>query len=1098
MLTLLCGADRLATSAALLCAVRTRAEAGKGGNILIVPEQYSHETERALCRAGGDTISRYAEVLSFTRLASRVSSIYGGVCEEYLDEGGRLLTMYLAAQQVLPNLKYYASAAVKPAFLQQLAAAIEEFLTYCVTPQSLLDAAARSEGQLAQKLQELGLLYESYLAVCKTGRGDPVTRLYCLNEQLFETDYASDKTFFLDGFSDFTAVQLQILQTLLPQADITLTLQTGMQEQSVFSAAEQTARTLKKLAARLRVPVAVEHVAESTVRTPDVQRWLSVLFSRGGEPYEEDAPHIFTHRSESIAEECSFAATYVRRLMQSGVRCREITVAVTDSAAYLPVLRSVFIRAGIPAYFAGTTPLLQSPMVAALRSALHATERYEYEPVVNYLKSPLSPLMREAADQLERYAFRWDLHGAAWERELTFHPRGFGEPWTDEDREILAALESYRAAAISPLAALRRTLREADTVAAQVEAVARFITDTGLAQTLAEQSTRLTAEQQPQRAQQVQQLYEYLLQALEQLWQIAGGQRMEHEAFLQLYDLLLGCYQIGTIPAMADEVQLGPLPAMRHRQTKYLLLLGAEEGKFPSFQMPGGLLSDEERTRLLSLGLEVAPANEARLERELGWIYAALCAVTEQVVLSTGGGQPSYLLERTERLFPQHPILRDEDYPYLPDAATAAASFVRQERTELLSAHPALLQAAWELQSRSRFDFSPLDPARVRGLYGAEIRLSASKLDKFSACKYQYFLQYGLKSEPWKQARFDAPVFGTFVHYVLEQTVRDVMAQGGFSAVSEAELSAMAESHIRVYAETWLPDMSSRGERFAYLFDRSRREVREIVADVGRELRNSDFRPVDTELSFMCGGALPPVEVLGQKGNSLITGFVDRVDLLDAGNAAYYRVIDYKTGRKEFDYASILEGEGLQMLIYLFALRKYGAQRYGKPLIPAGVLYVPSRSDMERVDPGESPEDIQALRQKKKRRKGLVLADDAVLQAMEHGDSPEYLPVQVKKSGLTGDLATREQFAQMERFVAQSLEEMTDAMLSGVVAPDPLIRGPMASSCQYCDYQSACHQDLCAIHKRYIAAVKPERFWQEVERRLDHAVHTDEGPTGGR
>lgn len=58
------------------------------------------------------------------------------------------------------------------------------------------------------------------------------------------------------------------------------------------------------------------------------------------------------------------------------------------------------------------------------------------------------------------------------------------------------------------------------------------------------------------------------------------------------------------------------------------------------------------------------------------------------------------------------------------------------------------------------------------------------------------------------------------------------------------------------------------------------------------------------------------------------------------------------------------------MLIYLFALRKYGAQRYGKPLIPAGVLYVPSRSDMERVDPGESPEDIQALRQKKKRRKG--------------------------------------------------------------------------------------------------------------------------------
>lgn len=54
--------------------------------------------------------------------------------------------------------------------------------------------------------------------------------------------------------------------------------------------------------------------------------------------------------------------------------------------------------------------------------------------------------------------------------------------------KYLAALESYRAAAISPLAARAARCCEADTVAAQVEAVARFITDTGLAQTLAEQS----------------------------------------------------------------------------------------------------------------------------------------------------------------------------------------------------------------------------------------------------------------------------------------------------------------------------------------------------------------------------------------------------------------------------------------------------------------------------------------------------------------------------------------------------------------------------------------------------------------------------------
>ena len=86
MLKLMLDADRLRSSDALIARICERAEAGVRGQILIVPEQYSHAAERALCAAGGDTISRYAEVLSFTRLASRMFSLYGGVCEEYLDK----------------------------------------------------------------------------------------------------------------------------------------------------------------------------------------------------------------------------------------------------------------------------------------------------------------------------------------------------------------------------------------------------------------------------------------------------------------------------------------------------------------------------------------------------------------------------------------------------------------------------------------------------------------------------------------------------------------------------------------------------------------------------------------------------------------------------------------------------------------------------------------------------------------------------------------------------------------------------------------------------------------------------------------------------
>ena len=79
MLTLLLGEDRQAGLREVIGTICERAQAGEAGQILIVPEQYSFEAERTLCQTGGDGISRFAEVLSFTRLASRVFSIYGGV-----------------------------------------------------------------------------------------------------------------------------------------------------------------------------------------------------------------------------------------------------------------------------------------------------------------------------------------------------------------------------------------------------------------------------------------------------------------------------------------------------------------------------------------------------------------------------------------------------------------------------------------------------------------------------------------------------------------------------------------------------------------------------------------------------------------------------------------------------------------------------------------------------------------------------------------------------------------------------------------------------------------------------------------------------------
>ena len=279
MLELLHGPDRTANSMELLEQICRNAKSGVSGQILIVPEQYSHETERALCMHGGETISRYAEVLSFTRLATRVFSVYGGVCEEYLDENGRILTLYLAAQQVREQLKFYAAVMTRPDFLKQLGTLMEELLTSCITPDALHAAAARLEGRLAQKITELALLYESYLSVCKTGRGDPVTRQMRLCELLDETEFLDGREIFLDGFSDFTALQIQIIGAILAHAkNVHIALLTSGGQQAACQTGNETEKQLRQLAARQGVEPVRRCAAPRAHRAPDVQLWLNGLF----------------------------------------------------------------------------------------------------------------------------------------------------------------------------------------------------------------------------------------------------------------------------------------------------------------------------------------------------------------------------------------------------------------------------------------------------------------------------------------------------------------------------------------------------------------------------------------------------------------------------------------------------------------------------------------------------------------------------------------------------------------------------------------------------------------------------------------------------
>ncbi len=185
-----------------------------GGRVLVVPEQFSFETERALCGDGGDRISRCAEVLSFSRLAERACASCGGVARSVMDQGGRIMALAETVRQIRPQLRFYARSAGRADFLQQMLSIVDELKCYRVTPAQLAGAAARLEGTLAVKTQELALLLEGYEAVCANARPDPRDRLEQLLEHI-RRGFGKTLRLYVDGFFGFTAQETEILSAFL-------------------------------------------------------------------------------------------------------------------------------------------------------------------------------------------------------------------------------------------------------------------------------------------------------------------------------------------------------------------------------------------------------------------------------------------------------------------------------------------------------------------------------------------------------------------------------------------------------------------------------------------------------------------------------------------------------------------------------------------------------------------------------------------------------------------------------------------------------------------------------------------------------------------
>jgi ATP-dependent helicase/nuclease subunit B len=258
------------------------------------------------------------------------------------------------------------------------------------------------------------------------------------------------------------------------------------------------------------------------------------------------------------------------------------------------------------------------------------------------------------------------------------------------------------------------------------------------------------------------------------------------------------------------------------------------------------------------------------------------------------------------------------------------------------------------------------------------------------------------------------------------------------------------------------------------------REVKATSWAATRQLSLGSFKVVSTELAFGLKDApLPPIVVeLNDTTRFRITGKIDRLDAYESGGETYYRVIDYKSGNKKFDFSELYYGLKLQLPLYAkAALAIKDAAR------AAGFYYLHIHEPI-LSDELHTEDAFEKQLFKEFRLKGLTLNEPEIVEAIK-GNDEGYEVISVKKSPYVVDNAVIEAVLS---YAGEKARETLKSILDGQARPRPYrFKSGGVSACTYCDYKGVCGFDvrLSGCTFRNLKGINLEAFMQRTGGRLD-------------
>ncbi len=1091
----------------LISAVKNQIESGNKKIIVTVPEQFTVVQEREILDALGNRLADGIEVLSFKRLCNFILARTGGIARKYISDSGRFLLMHKAYEATSEKITSYKRIGNYTDFINKLLTLSDEFRTYGVSTDAIDDLFDEDESILSKKMKDLSLIFSTYRAILERDFADRGDDIDVAAEKLRENNVFEGYTFFFSEFKSFSPQQRHLLQEIIRQAENAFFFFTSdnlanRDDLSIFHASAESTHEIRKICERTgREEPIIEYIGNKDgYFAPEIAHIEKNIYLTRPEKYEGEVKNIEVICAATEFDELEYIASDIqKRIINDGYKYSDFALITRNLDKYVNVIDSVFSRYGIPVFLDRTTDVLTKPIATLIFSAFDCVlYGYRYRDVVSYLKSGITGMGLDEVDMIDNYAFQWNINGNAWKREWKKRPGGFGKVETEEEQKILDNLNSLRKRTVEQLVVFEKSLKT-DSAAEIAKAIYNMLIALNVPGCIQATIEKLSDDDRKYEAAQYEQLWDKMIEALDQTVMICT-EPIKPEKYAKLLKQMLSGVQIGIIPTAVDEVLAGSAERVRAGDIKCSYLIGFNAGEFPQGSFAEGLITDSEKKKLEAMDITLAPDGEKRAFDERFFVYNALTSAREKLVItypkSDGAGvskKKSYVITMLCEMMPKlcERFLDDEiKAPEIHNKVEAMEHILADGKkapdylVDILCGNDEkeFAQMVRRLFGADKKKYKLANAKDIESLYRSS-RFSATKFETYANCPFMYFCKYGLKLDSRKQYSISNIEIGNFMHSVIENFVRDTK---DFSKVNVEE---KVKSLVKEYLDEIIPDFEDYPVRTKAVFARMTDELCGFMNRLKAEFENSSFVPVAFELAIGDNGVKP----IKLSDGSVIEGKIDRVDMYDAGDKLYIRIVDYKTGTKNLKFGELINGMSMQMFIYLFAIKQNGKEYFGKDIKLAGVLYTPVKYGFLNLSRNLDAQGALKEHLKKYKSDGLLINDTEILNAMDASGEFAMLPISVNKNGTLSKVseervATEAQFDELEKFIIGKTEGIIKAIHDGEIGVMPYYDESdeyKYTSCRYCEMQNVCRYERNGSCDRDAKHMKSEEFWAEISDKED-------------